>query len=318
VSSLAVADSSNVVACVRGVHHRYGDHLALDGVDLDVRSGEIFALLGPNGSGKTTLFRLLCTLLPVQRGRITVGGFDSQLQTLAVRARIGIVFQSPSLDKKLTVDENIACQAALYGIKAKDLEVRRDQVLRQFDLEDRRGDYCETLSGGLKRRVELAKGMLHRPQLLLLDEPSTGLDPAARLSFWQAIETMADDGMAILMTTHLLEEAEKANRVAIMAAGKLIAEGTPHQLRAGLGSGIVTVVASDVVQVEQILHAELNLETQRLGNQLRLQTESPEELVPVLIQRLGDLAQSITIGRPSLEDVFITRTGHAFDMQVAG
>lgn len=304
--------STSTVCVAQDVYHSYGDHVALDGVELEIHAGEIFALLGPNGCGKTTLFRLLCTLLPVQRGCIRIGGFDSRTNPLAVRGQIGIVFQSPSLDKKLTVDENIACQGALYGIKGADLVRRRDELLRQLDLTDRRGDYCETLSGGLKRRVELAKGMLHRPRLLLLDEPSTGLDPAARLSLWDAIRSMADDGMAVLLTTHLLEEADKSDRVAIMSAGKIIAEGSPLELRTEMGEGVVTVVASDVVRVERLLRDDLGLNPQRVQQQLRLNSDSPGTLVPVLVEKLGDEAQSIVIGRPSLEDVFIAKTGQEF------
>lgn len=309
---IANTTSTDAVCVVRDLHHCYGDHAALQGVDLEVRAGEITALLGPNGSGKTTLFRLLCTLMPIQMGSIHIGGVDVQANPLAVRNRIGIVFQSPSLDQKLTVDENIACQAALYGIKGQQLESRRNQLLTQLDLTERRSDFCESLSGGLKRRVELVKGMLHRPELLLLDEPSTGLDPAARLSFWNSIRSMADDGIAILLTTHLLEEADKADRVAIMADGKKITEGSPGELRRELGEGVVTVIAADADRVETMLCDDLGLAPQRIHHQLRLQTDSPETLVPVLIEKLGDLAQTITVGRPSLEDVFIAITGHEF------
>jgi ABC-2 type transport system ATP-binding protein len=304
--------STDTVCVANNVRHRYGDHQALDGVDLSVQAGQIVALLGPNGSGKTTLFRLLCTLLPIQHGSIHIGGIDIQANPLAARNKIGIVFQSPSLDKKLTVDENIACQAALYGIKGSELETRRNELLGKMDLTDRRSDYCESLSGGMKRRVELVKGMLHRPQLLLLDEPSTGLDPAARLSFWQSIRSMADSGIAVLLTTHLLEEADKADRVAIMADGKKIAEGSPNQLRSELGDGVVTVIANDSELVERILRDDLGLQPQRVRHQFRLQTDSPATLVPALVEKLGDQAQSISIGRPSLEDVFIEKTGHEF------
>ena len=285
---------------------------ALQGIDLTTHAGEIFALLGPNGSGKTTLFRLLCTLLPIQHGTIRIGGIDSRTNPLAVRRQIGIVFQSPSLDNKLTVDENIACQGALYGITGRELNVRRDALLEQLNLTDRRRDYCETLSGGLKRRVELVKGMLHQPRLLLLDEPSTGLDPGARLDLWKAIRAMSDQGTSVLMTTHLLEEADKADRVAIMHEGQKVVEGAPYQLRRDLGDGVITIETSDPKAAASQLSKNLQLESQSIGNQLRLQSDTPAQLVPLISEQLGELAESISIGRPSLEDVFIAKTGHQF------
>lgn len=274
-------------------------------------------MLGPNGSGKTTLFRLLCTLMPLQTGEIQIGGYSVRDNPLAVRGQIGIVFQSPSLDKKLTVDENIACQAALYGITGAELNQRRDELLEQLDLVDRRHDFCEQLSGGLKRRVELAKGMLHRPRLLLLDEPSTGLDPAARLQLWHALTSMADQGTSILMTTHLLEEADKADRVIILADGKKIAEGSPHQLRSELGDGVVTVESSQPDQVASVIRENLSVDVMQADHQLRLTVDAPADFVPVLaacLQEAGlsQSVQSIAVGRPSLEDVFIEKTGQRF------
>jgi ABC-2 type transport system ATP-binding protein len=304
---------SSIICSVRNLHHRYGDHTALAGVDLDVHAGEIVAMLGPNGSGKTTLFRLLCTLLPIQEGSITIDGVDAKANPLAVRARIGIVFQSPSLDKKLSVDENIACQAALYGMTGDQLDRRRDEMLLMLQLTDRRDELCEKLSGGLKRRVELAKGMLHEPPLLLLDEPSTGLDPSARLSLWNAIRSFADAGMAVVLTTHLLEEADKADRVAILSDGKKIAEGSPAQLRSEMGQTVVTITTSDTAAVLQTLRDEMGLDPTELHHQIRLQTESPKTLVPDLMDRLGDRAESISVGKPSLEDVFVAKTGQRFD-----
>lgn len=299
------------VSC-RHVRHRYGEREALCGIDLDVKAGEIFALLGPNGSGKTTLFRLISTLVPLQQGRIEVAGIDVAKDPLGVRQQIGIVFQSPSLDKKLTVDENIACQAALYGLSHRDMCRRRDEVLELMKLTDRRSDFCEKLSGGLKRRVELAKGMLHQPKVMLLDEPSTGLDPAARLDLWHSLTDMANSGVAVLLTTHLLEEADKADRLAILSAGKVIAEGSPADLRASMGEGLVTVSAADLDAVERIIRDELGLSVQRAQHQVRIHSHEAASLVPILANRLGDQAQSITLGRPGLEDVFIEKTGHRF------
>lgn len=308
------ADSSASASIVcDDVHHRYGDREALRGVNLTIRPGEIFALLGPNGSGKTTLFRLLSTLVPIHRGRIEVAGLNVASNTLGVRGRIGIVFQSPSLDKKLTVDENIACQAALYGLGGAALNTRRDEVLRQMKLTDRRGDFCEKLSGGLKRRVELAKGMLHQPTVMLLDEPSTGLDPAARLDLWQSLRAMADQGITVVLTTHLLEEADKADRVAIMFEGQVIADGTPQSLRSELGDGLITIASADLDGIEKILRDEMGLQTQRASNQVRIRCESAPAWVPKIADRLGDSVDSISVGRPGLEDVFIAKTGYHFD-----
>lgn len=316
-SSGGRSSAGEPVCVASGLGHRYGDHVALDGVDLRTQAGEIVSMLGPNGSGKTTLFRLLCTLMPLQTGEIQIGGYSVRDNPLAVRGQIGIVFQSPSLDKKLTVDENIACQAALYGITGAELNQRRDELLEQLDLVDRRHDFCEQLSGGLKRRVELAKGMLHRPRLLLLDEPSTGLDPAARLQLWHALTSMADQGTSILMTTHLLEEADKADRVIILADGKKIAEGSPHQLRSELGDGVVTVESSQPDQVASVIRENLSVDVMQADHQLRLTVDAPADFVPVLaacLQEAGlsQSVQSIAVGRPSLEDVFIEKTGQRF------
>ena len=304
--------TASAIVC-RQVHHRYGDHEALRGVDLTINTGEIFALLGPNGSGKTTLFRLLSTLVPVQHGSVTVAGLDVAADPLAVRGRIGIVFQSPSLDKKLTVDENIACQGALYGLTGAALKSRRDEVLHQMKLTDRRNDLCETLSGGLKRRVELAKGMLHRPDVMLLDEPSTGLDPAARIDLWNSLRAMTAEGITVVLTTHLLEEADKADHLAIMFQGQIIAEGTPHALRSEMGDGLITISAGNVAAVESILRDELQLDPQRVANQIRIRCQGAAALVPRIAERLGDQVQSIAVGRPGLEDVFIEKTGYRFD-----
>ena len=304
--------ATSAIVC-RQVHHRYGEHEALRGVDLTINTGEIFALLGPNGSGKTTLFRLLSTLVPVQRGSVTVAGLDVAADPLGVRGRIGIVFQSPSLDKKLTVDENIACQGALYGLTGAALKLRRDEVLHQMKLTDRRSDLCETLSGGLKRRVELAKGMLHRPDVMLLDEPSTGLDPAARIDLWNSLRAMTAEGITVILTTHLLEEADKADHLAIMFQGQIIAEGTPHALRSEMGDGLITISAGNIAAVESILRDELQLDPQRVANQIRIRCQGAAALVPRIAERLGDQVQSIAVGRPGLEDVFIEKTGYRFN-----
>ena len=222
--------------------HRYGEHEAIRDLSLSVAAGEIFALLGPNGSGKTTLFRVLSTLIPLQQGEVHILGYDLRREPDAIRAQLGVVFQAPSVDKKLTVMENIIHHGRLYGLGGRELRTRADEMLARLGLADRRRDLVETLSGGLRRRVELAKGMLHRPRLLLLDEPSTGLDPGARSDLWQYLEQVRDeDGVTVVLTTHLLEEAERADRIAIMHRGELAALDTPAALQAAVGGDAITI-----------------------------------------------------------------------------
>src|SRR6185503_11397498 len=205
--------------------HRYGERVALDRVSIGVAAGEIFGLLGPNGGGKTTLFRILSTLVRPTSGSATILGLDLLRDTGALRSRLGVVFQAPSLDKKLKVRENLAHQGHLYGLAGAALRRRIDHLLLEFNLRDRAGDLVETLSGGLQRRVEIAKSLLHRPELLLLDEPSTGLDPGARIDLWQTLYRLRDQqGVTALLTTHLMEEAERCDRVAIIDLGRIVAE----------------------------------------------------------------------------------------------
>lgn len=309
----SAVEQSRAVCVAEGVVHDYGEHRALAGVDYSAAAGQISALLGPNGSGKTTLFRLICTLMPVQQGRITIAEIDAASDPLAVRRQIGIVFQSASLDVQLTVAENLACQGALYGLSGRTLRGRIDELLQRFELGERRSELCKSLSGGLKRRVELAKGMLHRPRLMLLDEPSTGLDPSARQQLWSLLRTMADEGVAVVLTTHLLEEAEKADRVAILSGGRKIADGTPHGLRSELGGGIVTIVTAEPEAIEAALRDEFGLDPRRIENQLRLESDVAAPLVARLTERFSGRIESITVGRPSLEDVFIAKTGREFE-----
>jgi ABC-2 type transport system ATP-binding protein len=304
--------TDSVALDVQRVSHRYGEHLALNDLSLEVASGKIFALLGPNGSGKSTLFRLISTIARLQDGDIRVFGNSPKTNLGAVRSSIGIVFQSPSLDRKLTVLENIRCQAALYGLSGASLKSRIDEVVQQLGIADRLSTIVETLSGGLKRRVELAKGILHRPRLLLLDEPSTGLDPAARLDLWHALEQLrADYGVTVLLTTHLLEEADKADRIAILHQGRSVAVGTPGQLRSEVGAQVLSIQTNDQPAVLAWLDSH-SIASQQFDNQLRVTGSSAAELVAPLAQDFGTRIQSLTLGQPSLEDVFVARTGHKY------
>ncbi|HEV7223385.1 MAG TPA: ABC transporter ATP-binding protein [Pirellulales bacterium] len=293
--------------------HRYGERTALAGLDLEIDRGEIFALLGPNGGGKTTLFRLLSTLIPPQEGEIRVLGYDVAQQTAAVRERIGVVFQAPSLDKKLTVAENLRHQGHLYGMSGGALRSRQEEMLARLGLADRRRELVETLSGGMRRRVELAKGMLHAPQLLLLDEPSTGLDPGARSDLWDYLRQVRErDGVTVVLTTHLLEEAEKADRLAILNAGSLVALGTPEALRASVGGDSLTIETDEPEPLAAAIRARFEYPAAVVDGSVRLERPDAPQLVARLLEAFPGKIQSITLGKPTLEDVFIARTGHRF------
>jgi ABC-2 type transport system ATP-binding protein len=297
--------------------HRYGERTALAGLDLLVEQGEIFALLGPNGGGKTTLFRVLSTLIPVQSGRAEVLGFDCMRQTAEVRRRIGVVFQAPSLDKKLTVSENLRHQGHLYGLAGADLRRRADEALERLRLTDRRNERAETLSGGLRRRVELAKGLLHRPRLLLLDEPSTGLDPGSRGDLWDYLRQLrAEEGVTVVLTTHLLEEADRADRLAILNAGELVALDTPDRLRASVGGDTLSIETEEPAALAAAINERFAAE--RIGAAtvvdgcVRLEQPDGHRWVARLVEGFPGRIQAVRLGKPTLEDVFIARTGHRF------
>jgi ABC-2 type transport system ATP-binding protein len=306
----------------------YGERCALDAVSWDVNGGELFALLGPNGSGKTTLFRLLSTLIPLQRlssslsSSIRVFGTSVESDLSSVRHQMGVVFQSRSVDGKLTVFENLRLQASLYGLTGKIAGDRIVEVSAQLGISERQHDIVDELSGGLRRRLELAKSLLHRPRLLIMDEPTTGLDPAARIDLWNVLRQLQQDsGMTIFMTTHLLEEAERADRVAILNAGQLVALDQPDVLRQELGGDVVSIKCAAPESLSKLLAAEFNVQPRLVDGQLRLEQDSDVAIVEAssnvaLVQRImeqfGDQIQTITVGRPSLEDVFISKTGHQF------
>ncbi len=293
--------------------HRYGERTALAGLDLEVAAGEIFALLGPNGGGKTTLFRLLSTLIPIQSGSARLLGYDVARQTAEVQRRIGVVFQAPSLDKKLTVAENLHHQGHLYGLSGGELRQRADEMLDRLRLADRRRDLVETLSGGLRRRVELAKGLLHRPRLLLLDEPSTGLDPGARSDLWDYLQQIRrDDGVTVVLTTHLLEEADKADRLAILNAGSLVALDTPDRLRASVGGDTLTIETDRPEELAAAIGERFDVPAAVVDGSVRLERPDGHQWVARLVEAFPGRLASIKLGKPTLEDVFIARTGHKF------
>lgn len=296
---------------LRDVSFRYGDRVALDSLGFRIHPGEVFGFLGPNGGGKSTLFRLLSTLVPLQSGTVSVLGLDLSQDVLEVRRRLGVVFQSPSLDRKLSVAENIDCAGALYGLSGRELRSARDHALANAGLTERAGDRVETLSGGLRRRVELAKATLHRPSLLLLDEPSTGLDPGARVDLWDGLRRLrAEAGVTVVFTTHLLEEAERADRLALLHEGRLVALDTPDALRATLGGDAVELKCSDAAAMSQKLLDAFQLSVRIVEGGVRFEAATGGVWVSRILERFGKEVRSITVGKPTLEDVFLARTGH--------
>jgi ABC-2 type transport system ATP-binding protein len=298
---------------VNDLRYAYGDRVALDGVSLSVDPGEIFALLGPNGSGKTTLFRILSTLGPAPPGKVRVAGHDPAADRDEVRRNIGVVFQSPSLDKQLTAEENLVHQGHLYGLRGKELRRRVGAALAAVGLNDRAGDRADRLSGGMRRRVEIAKGMLHHPRVLLMDEPSTGLDPAARLDLWNHLRRVSGQGgVTVLLTTHILDEAEGASRVAILDRGRLLACDTPAGLKDRIGGDVITVTARDPGAVRTALRDRLGVEAEVVDGTVRLERPRGHEFIPQLIEAAPGLVDSVSVGKPTLQDVFIRLTGQRF------
>jgi ABC-2 type transport system ATP-binding protein len=296
--------------------HNYGDRQALQDLSFTVQPAEIFGLLGPNGSGKTTLFRILSTLMVPTGGTARIQGFDVARQPTQARQQTGIVFQARSLDLKLTVAENLMHQGHLYGLSGKLLKQRSAEVLQRVGLSDRAKDYVETLSGGMQRRVELAKGLIHSPAVLLLDEPSTGLDPGARRDMWQYLKTLRDEeGVCILVTTHLMEEAEHCDRLAILNLGKLVGFGSPAQLKSAIGGDVVLFETANPEAARLLaerMATRFTVEPSVMGSTVRLERPEGHRLVTAVVEAFPGEVDGISVSRPSLEDVFIQRTGHRF------
>ncbi|MBS0206675.1 MAG: ABC transporter ATP-binding protein [Planctomycetes bacterium] len=309
----STAELRDTAVQVCDVEHRYGDRQALGGVRFSVHQGEIFGLLGPNGGGKSTLFRLMATLLPLQTGSITVLGCDVATQPAAVRSQIGVTFQSPSVDGKLTVGENLRHQAHLYGLSGRVATDRIDCLVEQFRLQALVRQRVDTLSGGLKRRVEIAKSLLHSPELLLLDEPSTGLDPGARHDLWQYLERLShEQQVTILVTTHLMDEAEHCGRLAILDRGCLVTLGTPAALRQTVGGDCLKVSCPDPEQLARQVTEHFGLVPRVVDRELRIEHAAGHEFLRDLVAAFPDAIQSVVLSKPTLEDVFIAQTGHRF------
>jgi ABC-2 type transport system ATP-binding protein len=302
---------------IDGLRHQYGDRVALNGVSFEVKRAEIFGLLGPNGSGKTTMFRILSTLMLPSAGRALILGHDVALDPSGVRRQIGVVFQSRSIDVKLSAEENLIHVGHLYGITGAALKKRVAEMLDRVSLSDRAKDLAETFSGGMQRRLELAKGLLHRPQVLLLDEPSTGLDPGARLDLWQYLRSLRDqEGVTVIVTTHLMEEAEKCDRLAILSHGNLVGLGTPAQLKSEIGGDVIMLDAHNF-DAAQKLASEINARFDAGAavlddGRVRIEREAGHRFITDVVEAFPGEIDAVSVSKPTLEDVFIRRTGHRF------
>ena len=308
---------------IRSISHNYGDRQALNQVTFSVRHPEIFALLGPNGGGKTTLFKILSTQLAPASGTAKIMGQDIRTDAARVRGLLGVVFQAPSIDKKLTAEENLFHQGHLYGLSGKDLRLRITAAMEAVGLGARSRDRIEKLSGGMQRRVEIAKSLLHDPAVLLLDEPSTGLDPSARLDVWNYLTAARDDRrITSLLTTHLMEEAEKADRVAIIHQGHLVACGTPAELKAAIGGEVLELTTDHPAALREQLKARFGGDPLVVDNStVRLETAPGEasgaRLLIQVAEAFPGIIRSSRVGVPTLEDVFVHCTGQRFSVNAS-
>ena len=293
---------------------RFGELTAVDGLNVEVRPGELFAFLGPNGAGKTTTIHMLCTLLRPSAGSARVAGHDCVKEAWAVRRAIGLVFQESTLDKDLTVYENLWFACSLQNMPSRLARERIDEMLRLFELSDRRDQMTRQLSGGLRRRLDIARGVLHRPRILFLDEPTIGLDPQARRQIWQFLDTLRQrEETTLFVTTHYLEEAENCDRVGIIDHGRLIALGTPEELKQAFKGDVVQVRSNQLSELAQAIREEFQISPQLTERGLLLEVMDGEAFLPQLIRSCGDKIVGINIQRPSLNEVFLHLTGREFE-----
>jgi ABC-2 type transport system ATP-binding protein len=295
---------------VEDLRHRYGERVALAGVSFRVARGEIFGLLGPNGGGKSTIFKILSTLLRPGGGTARILGADVVGAPDAVRRRVGVVFQHASVDPLLTVEENLRHHAYLFGLGGAELGVRLGSAMARLGLADVRRERVESLSGGMKRRTELAKALLVGAEVLLLDEPSTGLDPGARRDFLAELCALRAEGITVVLTTHYMDEAERCDRVAFLDRGRLVAAGAPEVLKAAVGGDVLVLRTAAPEDLRARVQARFGLDGRVVDGTLRLERARGHELVRDLVEAFPEDIRALTYGKPTLEDVFVHLTGH--------
>ncbi len=301
---------SEYIIEVENLTKKYGDLVAVNNVSFTVKPGEIFGFLGPNGAGKTTTINILCTLTKPTSGRASIAGLDVVHRQSQVRQMIGLVFQDPSLDERLSALQNLRFHALVYSVPASVREQRIEQFLKMMELWDKRHNKVQTFSGGMKRRLELARGLLHHPRVLFLDEPTLGLDPQTRNRMWEYIlELRRQEATTIFLTTHYMDEAENADRIAVIDYGKLIAMDSPAKLKRMVGKDIVSLKTDDNDKAMAEIRRRYQIEARRDGDGLCFEVANGEEFLPVLLREFSTLIVSVSMRRPSLDDVFLKLTG---------
>ena len=296
---------------VRLLTRHFGALEAVKSVSFELAAGEIFGFLGPNGAGKTTTINMLCTLLTPTEGEATVNGFDVVGQRSDVRRSIGLVFQQPTLDEYLTAIQNLRFHGYAYGIPAAVRERRMRELLEMVELWDRRDSDVRTYSGGMKRRLEIARGLLHHPRVLFLDEPTLGLDPQTRRRIWQyLLDLRQGEGLTIFMTTHYMDEAEYCDRIAIIDHGSIVGLDTPAALKDRVGGDLITIKAPDGAAAAAEIRTRYGIEPQLADDAIRFHVPQGETFLPEFVRSFGQPLESIGLSRPTLDDVFLTLTGH--------
>jgi ABC-2 type transport system ATP-binding protein len=295
---------------VTGLEKRFGDIEAVRGIDFRVEPGETFGFLGPNGAGKSTTINILCTLARPTGGSARVAGHDVRTERDAVRRNIGLVFQDPTLDVDLSAEQNLRFHGELYGVPRAVLDRRIDDLLGLVGLGERRKSVVETFSGGMKRRLEIARGLLHSPRVLFLDEPTIGLDPQSRASVWEYVRALKEsEDITVFLTTHYMDEAENCDRIAIMNAGRIVALDTPEALKAAVGKDRIQITTADDEAAIAALRSTFGIEAGMHSGEVTFAVPDGERFVPRLFAELGVAIRSVSVSSPSLDDVFLSHTG---------
>jgi ABC-2 type transport system ATP-binding protein len=303
---------------VQGLAKRYGETEAVRGIDFSVGAGEIFGFLGPNGAGKTTTIKILCTLLQASSGTARLAGIDVSASPGEVRRKIGVIFQDPALDDRLTAFENLMLHAIAYRVPRAERVARIDEALQFVDLHDRRGDLTRTFSGGMKRRLEIARGLVHRPDVLFLDEPTTGLDPQTRARTWEVLRGLRQTyGTTLFLTTHYMDEAENCDRIAVIDHGKIVALDTPAALKQGVGKDMVSARSAEPETLARLLRDKYGIESVPAEGGLTFLVAEGDAFIVELLTKDRPPLQGISVRRPTLDDVFLSLTGRQIRVEGA-